>query len=95
RMMDVEEAERCGLVSRIIPKGELREEAIRVAKQIAAFSRPIAILVKDSVNRSYETGLTEGVRVERRLFHSLFGTEDQREGMAAFIEKRKPNFKNR
>ena len=95
RMMDVEEAERCGLVSRIIPKGELREEAIRVAKQIAAFSRPIAILVKDSVNRSFETGLTEGVRVERRLFHSLFGTEDQREGMAAFIEKRKPNFKNR
>ena len=95
RMMDVEEAERCGLVSRIIPKGELREEAIRVAKQIAAFSRPIAILVKDSVNRSYETGLTEGVRVERRLFHSLFGTEDQREGVAAFIEKRKPNFKNR
>ena len=95
RMMDVEEAERCGLVSRIIPKGELREEAIRVAKQIAAFSRPIAILVKDSVNRSYETGLTEGVRVERRLFHSTFATEDQKEGMAAFIEKRPPAFRNR
>lgn len=95
RMMEAEEAERCGLVSRIVPKGELREEAIRVAKQIAGFSRPIAMLTKESVNRAYETTLTEGVRFERRVFHSVFGTEDQTEGMAAFNEKRKPNFKNR
>jgi len=95
RMMDAEEAERCGLVSRIVPKGELREEAIRVAKQIAEFSRPIAALIKDSVNRAYETPLSEGVHFERRVFHSVFATEDQKEGMAAFVEKRKPNFKNR
>ena len=95
RMMDAEEAERCGLVSRIVPKGELREEAIRVAKQIAGFSRPIAILTKEAVNRAYETTLSEGVRFERRVFHSVFAFEDQKEGMAAFAEKRKPVFKNR
>ncbi len=95
RMMDAEEAERCGLVSRIVPKSELREEAIRVAKQIAGFSRPIAMLTKESVNRAYETTLTEGVRFERRVFHSVFAFEDQKEGMAAFAEKRKPVFKNR
>ena len=95
RMMDAEEAERCGLVSRIVPKAELREEAIRVAKQIAGFSRPIAMLTKESVNRAYETTLTEGVRFERRVFHSVFAFEDQKEGMAAFAEKRKPVFKNR
>lgn len=95
RMMDAEEAERCGLVSRIVPKGELREEAIRVAKQIAGFSRPIAMLTKEAVNRAYETTLSEGVRFERRLFHSVFALEDQKEGMAAFSEKRKPVFKNR
>ncbi len=95
RMMDAEEAERCGLVSRIVPKGELREEAIRVAKQIAGFSRPITMLTKESVNRAYETTLTEGVRFERRVFHSVFAFEDQKEGMAAFAEKRKPVFKNR
>ncbi|MEM9168979.1 MAG: enoyl-CoA hydratase [Pseudomonadota bacterium] len=95
RMMDAEEAERCGLVSRIVPKGALREEAMKVAKQIASFSRPITMLTKDSVNRAFELPLTEGVRYERRLFHSIFGTDDQREGMAAFIEKRKPAFKNR
>jgi len=95
RMMDVEEAERCGLVSRIIPKGELRDEAIRVAKQIASFSRPSVLLTKESVDRAYETTLSEGIRFERRVFHSVFATEDQKEGMAAFIEKRKPNFKNR
>lgn len=95
RMMDAEEAERCGLVSRIVPKGELREEAIRVAKQIAGFSRPIAMLTKEAVNRAYETTLAEGVRFERRVFHSLFSTEDQKEGMAAFVEKRKPAFKHR
>ena len=95
RMMDAEEAERCGLVSRIVPKGELRDEAIRVAKQIAGFSRPIAMLTKESVNRAYETTLAEGVRFERRVFHSVFATEDQKEGMAAFVEKRKPGFKHR
>jgi enoyl-CoA hydratase len=95
RMMDAAEAERCGLVSRIVPKAELRAEAIKVAKQIASFSRPIVMLTKDSVNRAFELPLTEGVRFERRVFHSIFGTEDQREGMAAFVEKRKPAFKNR
>ncbi|NJM36244.1 MAG: enoyl-CoA hydratase, partial [Rhodomicrobium sp.] len=95
RMLDAEEAERCGLVSRIVPKGELKAEALRVAKQIAGFSGPITMLVKESVNRAYETTLSEGVRFERRVFHSIFGLEDQREGMAAFIEKRKPAFKNR
>lgn len=95
RMMDAEEAERCGMVSRIVPKGELRDDAIRVAKQIAGFSRPIAMLIKESVNRAYETTLNEGVRFERRVFHSVFGTEDQKEGMAAFVEKRKPAFKHR
>lgn len=95
RMMDAAEAERCGLVSRIVPKGELRAEAIKVAKQIASFSLPIVMLTKDAVNRAYELPLTEGVRYERRVFHSIFGTEDQQEGMAAFVEKRKPSFKNR
>ena len=95
RMMDAEEAERCGLVSRIVPKGELKAEAVSVAKQIAAFSRPIVRLAKESVNRAYETTLSEGVRFERRVFHSVFATEDQKEGMTAFVEKRKPNFRNR
>jgi enoyl-CoA hydratase len=95
RMMDAVEAERCGLVARIVPKAELRAEAIKVAKQIAAFSRPIVMLTKDAVNRAYELPLTEGVRYERRIFHSVFATEDQKEGMAAFVEKRKPAFKNR
>lgn len=95
RMMDVQEAERCGLVSRIVPKGELRAEAIKTAKQIASYSRPIVMLTKDAVNRAFELPLTEGVRFERRVFHSIFGTEDQREGMAAFVEKRKPTFRNR
>ena len=95
RMMDAEEAERCGLVARIIPAGELREEALKTAQKIADFSRPVSMLVKESVNRAYETTLSEGVRFERRVFHSVFGTEDQKEGMAAFIEKRKPSFKHR
>ncbi|MEM8937110.1 MAG: enoyl-CoA hydratase [Pseudomonadota bacterium] len=95
RMMDAEEAERCGLVSRIVPKGELREDAIRVAKQIAAYSRPAVMLTKESVNRAYETTLSEGLLFERRIFQSMFSFEDQKEGMEAFLEKRKPTFKNR
>lgn len=95
RMMNAEEAERCGLVSRIVPVGDLRDEAIRTAKQIADYSRPIVMLTKESVNRAYETTLAEGVRFERRVFHSIFAFEDQSEGMSAFVEKRKPSFKNR
>lgn len=95
RMMDAEEAERCGLVSRIVPKAELRAEAIRVAKQIAGFSAPVVLLTKEAVNRAFETTLSEGVRFERRVFHSVFAFEDQKEGMAAFVEKRKPVFKDR
>lgn len=92
RMMDAEEAERAGLVSRIIPVDELVEEAVKTAQQIAESSRPAAMMVKEQVNRAFETTLSEGVRYERRLFQSLFGTPDQREGMAAFVEKRKPDF---
>jgi len=95
RMMDAEEAERAGLVSRIIPAADLVEEAIKTAGKIASLSRPVVMLAKESVNRAYETTLTEGVRFERRLFHSTFATEDQKEGMAAFNEKRKPAFKHK
>ena len=95
RMMDAQEAERAGLVSRVVPADKLTEEAIAVAARIAAMSRPIAMMVKESVNRAFETTLAEGVRFERRLFHSTFATDDQKEGMAAFIEKRKPAFRNR
>jgi enoyl-CoA hydratase len=95
RMMDAAEAERLGLVSRIVPADKLRAEAIAVAAKIAELSVPIAMMVKESVNRAFETTLAEGVRFERRLFHSTFATEDQKEGMAAFIAKRKPAFRNR
>ncbi|MCY4591347.1 MAG: enoyl-CoA hydratase [Alphaproteobacteria bacterium] len=95
RMMDVEEAERVGLVSRIVPDDELRETAIAVARQIAGLSRPSVMMAKEAVNRAFETTLAEGVRFERRLFHSTFATEDQKEGMAAFAEKRRPAFRNR
>jgi enoyl-CoA hydratase len=95
RMMDAAEAERAGLVSRIVPASELVSEAVKVAERVAAMSRPIAMMVKESVNRAYETTLAEGVRFERRLFHSTFATTDQKEGMTAFIEKRKPVFRNR
>jgi len=95
RMMDAEEAERAGLVSRIVPAGELVDEAIKVAQKIAGFSMLAVLMTKESVNRAYETTMAEGVRFERRLFQSLFATEDQSEGMAAFIEKREPQFKNR
>lgn len=95
RMMDAEEAERSGLVSRIIPAADLIEEAMKTADRIAAMSRPLVMMAKEAVNRSYETSLCEGIRFERRLFHSTFATEDQKEGMAAFVEKRQPDFKNR
>ncbi len=94
RMMDAEEAERAGLVSRIIPAAELLDEAMKAAERIAAMSKPAAMMAKESVNRAYETTLAEGVRFERRLFHSTFAMADQKEGMAAFIEKRKPAFKD-
>jgi enoyl-CoA hydratase len=95
RMMDAAEAERCGLVSRVIPADKLVEEAVATAQKIAELSLPIVMMAKESVNRAFETTLNEGVRFERRLFHSAFATEDQKEGMTAFVEKRKPGFKNR
>jgi enoyl-CoA hydratase len=95
RMMDAAEAERAGLVSRIVPADKLLEEAVAVATRIAGMSQPVAMMVKESVNRAFETTLAEGVRFERRLFHATFATEDQKEGMAAFVEKRKPRFRNR
>jgi enoyl-CoA hydratase len=95
RMMDAAEAERAGLVSRIVPAAELLSEAVKTAERVAAMSRPVAMMVKESVNRAFETTLAEGVRFERRLFHSTFAIEDRKEGMAAFIEKRKPTFRNR
>jgi enoyl-CoA hydratase len=95
RMMDAAEAERAGLVSRIVPAADLVSEAVNVAQRIAEMSRPIAMMVKEAVNRAYETSLAEGVRFERRVFHATFATEDRKEGMAAFIEKRKPAFRNR
>ncbi|MCO5146239.1 MAG: enoyl-CoA hydratase [Aquamicrobium sp.] len=95
RMMDAAEAERSGLVSRVVPAAELIDEALKAAEKIAGFSLPAVMMVKEAVNRSYETTLTEGLRFERRVFHSMFALDDQREGMAAFSEKRKPNFRNR
>ncbi len=94
RMMDAAEAERSGLVSRIVPADDLLEEAMRVAEKIAGFSLPIVMMAKESVNRAFETPLAEGIRFERRLFHAMFATEDQKEGMAAFVEKRSPQFRN-
>jgi enoyl-CoA hydratase len=95
RMMDAAEAERAGLVSRVVPAGKLLDEALAVANQICEFSLPVVMAAKESVNRAYETTLNEGVLFERRVFHSLFATEDQKEGMAAFVEKRKPRFKHK
>jgi enoyl-CoA hydratase len=94
-MMDAAEAERCGLVSRVVPAAELINEAVKTADTIASLSLPAVMMTKGSVNRSYETTLAEGIRFERRVFHAMFALEDQKEGMAAFVEKRKPNFKNR
>ncbi|MCB0066548.1 MAG: enoyl-CoA hydratase, partial [Caldilineaceae bacterium] len=90
RMMDAAEAERSGLVSRIVPADKLMDEAMKTAEAIASMSQPILMMTKDSVNRAYETTLAEGLLYERRTFHPMFATEDQKEGMAAFSEKRKP-----
>lgn len=94
RMMDALEAERSGLVSRVVPLAQLREEALKTAEKIAQLSLPVVMMAKESVNRAYESSLAEGIHFERRLFHATFATEDQKEGMAAFVEKRKPQFKN-
>jgi len=94
RMMDAAEAERSGLVARVVPAAELIGEAMKLAEKIAGLSRPAVMLAKEAVNRAFEMGLAEGLRVERRLFHASFATADQKEGMAAFAEKRAPVFKN-
>lgn len=95
RTMDAAEAERCGLVSRLVPTATLIDEALRSASLIAGYSTPVTLLAKEAVNRAFETSLAEGVRFERRLFHSTFAIEDQKEGMNAFSEKRPPQFKHR
>ena len=95
RMMDAAEAERAGLVSRVVPLATLMDEALKAADKIAALSRPVVMMAKECVDRAYETTLAEGVKFERRVFHSTCATEDQKEGMAAFVEKRPARFKNR
>ena len=95
RMMDAAEAERAGLVSRVVPADRCLDEALEAAAVIAAYSQPSVMMAKESINRAYEGPLSEGMLFERRMFHSLFATEDQKEGMAAFVEKRKPNFHNK
>jgi len=95
RQMDAAEAERSGLVSRVVPAAEVVEEALKAAEKIASFSLPAVMMTKEAVNRSYETTLAEGIRFERRVFHSMFALDDQKEGMAAFAEKRSANFQNR
>src|SRR3989338_8857309 len=95
RRMDAAEAERSGLASRVVPAAELVEEAVKTATAIAKMSRVSVLMAKEAVKRAYETTLAEGIRFERRLFHALFATADQKEGMAAFSEKRQPNFTNK
>ena len=95
RMMDADEAKQTGLVSRVVPVDRLLDEALEAAATIASFSRPIARMTKETVNRAYEMTLTEGIRFERRVFHAMFSTEDQKEGMSAFVAKRKADFKHR
>jgi enoyl-CoA hydratase len=95
RMMDAQEAERAGLVSRVVAADRLHDEALAAASTIAAFSHPAVMMAKEAVNRAYESGLAEGMMFERRLFHALFATGDQKEGMAAFLEKRPARFGNR
>jgi len=94
RMMDAVEAERSGLVSRVVPAERVLEEALEAATVIAAYSLPSVMMAKESINRAYETTLNEGVLFERRVFHSMFATDDQKEGMNAFVEKRQPRFRN-
>lgn len=95
RQMDAAEAERAGLVSRVVPAADVVEEALKAAEKIASFSLPAVMMTKEAINRSYETTLAEGIRFERRVFHSMFALEDQKEGMAAFADKRSANFRNR
>jgi enoyl-CoA hydratase len=95
RMMDAAEAAQCGLVSRVVPAADLVDEALRVAAVIAGLSDPVVAMAKDVVNRAFETSLAEGLVVERRVFHSTFALDDRAEGMAAFAEKRKPQFRHR
>ncbi|GJD48178.1 putative enoyl-CoA hydratase echA8 [Methylobacterium crusticola] len=95
RLMDAAEAERAGLVARVVPAADLLDETMRAAETIASLSLPAVMVAKESIDRAFETTLTEGVRFERRVFYGLFATADQKEGMAAFVEKRKPNFEHR
>jgi enoyl-CoA hydratase len=95
RMMDAAEAERSGLVARVVPAASLMEEAMKVAETIAGMSLPSVLAAKETVNRAFETTLAEGIRFEKRVFHGLFATEDQKEGMAAFVEKRPATWKQR
>ena len=94
RMMDAAEAERAGLVARVVPAASLMDEALKAAETIASMSLPAVMVAKEAVNRAFETTLAEGIRFERRVFHALFATEDQKEGMAAFVEKRPAKFTN-
>ncbi len=95
RMMDAEEAERAGLVARVVPAAQLLDEALNAAAKIASLSLPAVMLAKEAVNRAYETTLSEGIKFERRMFHASFAMDDRKEGMAAFVDKRKPAWKNR
>ncbi len=95
RMMDAAEAERCGLVARVVPLASLLDEALKIAETIAAMSRPSVLAAKEAVSRAFETSLAEGIRFERRVFHALFATRDQKEGMKAFVEKRAAKFENK
>ncbi|MBB4659823.1 enoyl-CoA hydratase [Parvularcula dongshanensis] len=95
RMMKAEEAERAGLVARVVAASDLLDEAFKTARKIASYSRPVTMMAKECVNRAFESSLAEGVLFERRVFHGVFASEDQKEGMAAFVEKRDPTFKHR
>jgi len=95
RMVDAQEAERAGLVARVVPVAELESEALALASKIASFSLPVVLKIKESINRAYESSLTDGLAFERREFHATFALEDQKEGMRAFVEKRKPQFRHR